>query len=137
MLEAISKLMNLSEDEILHHPHVLVNVFDQQHKILFWNDQCERYFGISKQEAVGKRMEDLFPAVENNKKMVYLHQALSGLPVYVPDDRFERKEGYYDQVLFPLKDDAGNVVAAVNIVIDITNIKTHHSVKAFVDRLFQ
>lgn len=126
MLKDIAALLNMNEDEIRDHPHLLINVFDREHRVLFWNKKCEKYFGIREDEALGKTLEDILPYTRDNKKMVYLHKALSGHPVYIADDRYERQNGVYDQVVLPLKDDEGKVFAAVNIVIDLAVMKNEN-----------
>lgn len=123
MLKNIAAVLNMTEDEIRNHPHLLVNAFDQDHRVLFWNQRCEDYFGVSAEEAMGKKLEELFPSIQNNKKMNHLERALSGFPVYIADDKYDRKEGYYDQVVLPLKDADGKVIAAMNVVIDLTFAK--------------
>lgn len=111
----------MTEDEIRFHQRLLVNVFDQEHRVLFWNKKCEMLFCISEQEALGKRLEDLLPWTRGHDKMAYLYNALAGQPVYVADEKYELNDNYYDQVVLPLKDIRGNVFAALNIVIDLGN----------------
>jgi len=123
MLKKIASILNMTEDEIRNHPHLLINAFDQQHHVLFWNKKSEQYFGISEEEAMGKKLEDLFPNINSNKKMNHLEKALSGFPVYVADDKYDKKEGYYDQVLLPVKDSNGSILAALNVVVDLTFAK--------------
>lgn len=131
MLKDIAALLNMNEDEIRDHPHLLINVFDREHRVLFWNQRCEKYFGIREEEALGKTLEDLIPYTRNNKKMVYLEKALSGRPVYIADDRYDKQNGVYDQVVLPLKDEEGEVFAAVNIVIDLAVMKSGNRKFAF------
>lgn len=119
MLPYLTRLMNLTEDEIRYHPQLLVNAFDHQHRVLFWNYHCEQLFGIKEEDALGKKLEDLLPYVSNNQKMVYLEKALSGESVYIEEDRYEKKTGRYTQIILPLKNSQGKVVAAVNIVRDL------------------
>jgi len=116
MLGKIMRIMNLTEDEIINHPNLLVNVIDQQHRILFWNKKCEEFFGIQGQEALGKLLEELLPYTGGNKKMARLDEALSGKEVFITDDKFDTKDYYYTQLVLPLMNQNGKVVAAVNIV---------------------
>lgn len=128
MYREIAELMNMTEDEVRFSPHLLVNAFDVEHKVLFWNARCEKYFGISEKEAMGKKLEDIVPRVRNNKRMVHLERALSGLPVYLANGKYEKEDGRYDQVLFPIKDAGGKVIAAVNVVIDLDLVKTGYRI---------
>jgi PAS domain-containing protein len=121
LLRYITEIMDMTEDEIRFHRRLLVNVFDQEHRVLFWNKKCEMVFNIGEQEALGKRLEELLPWTQGHDKMAYLHNALLGQPVYVADEKYEQTENYYDQVVLPLKDIKGKVFAALNIVIDLGN----------------
>jgi PAS domain S-box-containing protein len=123
MLKKIASILNMTEDEIRNHPHLLIYAFDHQQHVLFCNKKSEQYFGISEEEAMGKKLEDLFPNINSNKKMNPLEKALSGFPVYVADDKYDKKEGYYDQVLLPVKDSNGSILAALNVVVDLTFAK--------------
>ena len=115
MLGQLIRILNLPEDRIINHPALLVNVLDHQHRILFWNKKCEEFFGIKEEEALGKRLEVLIPNSNNNPKMGRLNEALSGKPVFITDDKYDNKD-YYTQIVLPIKNQKGDVVAAVNIV---------------------
>ena len=108
--------MNLSEDEIIKHRDLLINVFDRQHHILFWNKKCEDFFSIKEEDALGKRIEELLPHTRNYDKMARLDEALSGKHVFITDDKYDTKDYYYTQIIFPLKNHKEEVIAAVNIV---------------------
>jgi len=115
MLGQLTRIMNLPEDKIINHPSLLVNVLDHQHRVLFWNKKCEEFFDIKEEEALGKRLEVLIPNTNDNPKMVRLSEALSGKQVFITDDKYDNKN-YYTQIVLPLKNQKGEVVAAVNIV---------------------
>lgn len=116
MLGKLTRIMNLTEDEIINHPGLLVNVFDHMHRVLFWNKKCEEFFGIKSEEALGKTLEDLLPETRNNKKMIRLDEALSGKEIFITDDKHDTRQLYYTQIVLPLKNQNGKVVAAANIV---------------------
>jgi len=115
MLGQLTRIMNLPEDRIINHPSLLVNVLDHQHRILFWNKKCEEFFDIKEEEALGKRLEVLIPNIYDNPKMVRLNEALSGKHVFITDDKYDNKN-YYTQIVLPLKNQKGEIVAAANIV---------------------
>ncbi|MGZ3939838.1 MAG: PAS domain-containing protein [Flavisolibacter sp.] len=116
MLSAIARILMLSEEEVIHHPDLLINALDNEHRVLFWNKKCEEYFGITDHQAVGRILEELFPDIRNNPKMKYLETALSGKTVFVAKNKYDRKNSHYSQILLPIKDRAGKVLAAVNFV---------------------
>jgi PAS domain S-box-containing protein len=119
MLGRITTIMNMTEEEIKNHPHLLVNVIDQEYRVLFWNRQCEKHFGIGEAEALGKTLEDLIPGIMENEKTSHLRKALSGQPVYLVNVKYDNKAGSYDQVVIPVKKDNNTVFAVLNIIIDL------------------
>jgi transcriptional regulator with PAS, ATPase and Fis domain len=116
MLDVIIKHLQLSPEEIHHHPEYLINAFDRNHTILLWNKNCEKYFCIPAEQAVGKKLEDIMPWLRGHEKMSHLERALSGRPVHVLNDTYHLKNAFYEQKVIPVKDDGGNIVAAVNMV---------------------
>jgi PAS domain S-box-containing protein len=117
MLRYITGLLNMTEDEIVNHPDLLVNVFDHDHYILFWNKQCEQLFGVREEQALGKKLEDIIPFTPNSSKMKRLEEAPSGETVYIEDDKIDHNDDYYySQVVLPIKNSMGKVIAALNIV---------------------
>jgi PAS domain S-box-containing protein len=120
MLRYITSLLNMTEEEIINHPDLLVNVFDHNHYILFWNKQCEQLFGVKEEQALGRKLEDVIPFTPNSSKMKRLEEALSGETVYIEDDRIDHNDYYYSQVVLPIKNSAGKVIAALNIVRKIS-----------------
>jgi len=122
MLACIARALNLTEEEVLDHPELLINAFDDEHRVLFWNKKCEEYFGISECEALGNLLEDVVPHARDNPKMKILESALLGKTVFVADNKYDKKNARYTQIVLPLKDSSGKVVAAVNIVRTIKHI---------------
>ena len=116
MLSAIASVLSLTEDEVIYHPDLLINAFDDEHRILFWNKNCEEYFGIPDDHAIGTILEELFPYTREHPKMKYLETAFGGKTVFVADAKYDRKNGRYSQVLLPLKDGDGKVQAVINLV---------------------
>jgi PAS domain S-box-containing protein len=119
MLERITRIMNMTGEEIKNHPHLLVNVLDQEYRVLFWNRQCERYFGITEAEALDNKIEDLLPGIMQNEKIDFVKRAFAGAPLYLVNLNYERKVGSYDWVVLPLKKEDGSVFAVLNIIIDL------------------
>lgn len=116
MVSAIARILMLTEEEVIHHPELLINALDDEHRVLFWNKKCEEYFGISDESALGQILEELIPATRKNPSMRHLDTALSGKTVFIAKNKYERKNAHYSQILLPVKDGGGKVVAAINIV---------------------
>jgi len=119
LLQYITGIMGMTENEIRFHERLLVNAFDHDLRVLFWNKKCEMLFNISEQKAIGTPLEDLLPWTRGHGKMALLYNALSGEPVYIADEKYPHNDSYYDQIVLPLKDIKGRVFAALNIVIDL------------------
>ena len=101
---------------MIYHPELLINALDEEHRVLFWNKKCEEYFGIRDDHAMGRILEELIPATRNNPNMRHLDTALSGKTVFVAKNKYDRKNAHYSQILLPVTDGGGKVVAAINIV---------------------
>jgi len=119
----MKRLLSMTEEEIINHPDLLINVFDHDHYILLWNKQCENLFGIKEEDALGKKLEEIVPYTRNSQKMNRLNEALSGESVYVEDDKMDNSNYYYSQVVLPVRNSNGKIIAAVNVVRRIAIIK--------------
>jgi PAS domain-containing protein len=118
-MEFLSHVAGLSLDEMQDHPLFIINAFDKEHKVLFWNNRCASHFGIPPEAALGKKLEDVLPWVKTDEKLLYIDRALMGKSMQVLKVGFRMKQGYYEQRIYPVKDKAGKVVAALNIVEDM------------------
>jgi PAS domain S-box-containing protein len=116
MVSQITQILHLSEEEIRDHSKLLVNAFDDQHRIWFWNKQCEKYFGIAEEDALGQILEDMLPNIRTNPKLDYMNRALSGECIYDADGRFQNNDLSYTQLVLPLKNKKGAIIGIVNIV---------------------
>lgn len=125
MVSQITQILNLSEQEIRDHSQLLVNAFDHQHRVLFWNKQCEHYFGISEDAALGQILEDILPYIRSNPKLAYIDRALSGECIYDADGRYQKNGVFYSQLVLPLKNSQGLITGVVNIVRSSSN-STYH-----------
>jgi PAS domain S-box-containing protein len=125
MLSSIARLLNISEHQVMHHPDLLINAFDAEHRILFWNKNCEKYFGITSHQALGQILEYLIPNTRNHPNMKCLEKAFAGKTVLVADEKYDRKNGRYSQILLPLKDNDDHVVAVINLVRTLRSSNTN------------
>jgi PAS domain S-box-containing protein len=100
------------------HEHLLINAFDQDLRVVYWNEACEFYFGIPKDQAMGRLFADLLPKQSKDERVQLLKRALTGETILLLEQAFQRKPGFYDQELIPVKDEEGNVIAALNVVTD-------------------
>lgn len=100
---------NLKGLEQFYESPDLVNAFDAERKIVFWNRTCEQLFRIKKETAIGCVLEDLLPYVKTDPRRYYLDRAFRGQKIHVLKDKYKFTDGYYEQKLIPLKDENGKV----------------------------
>jgi len=115
-MQVLSTYTGMSLEEMLEHSSLLINALDQEHRILFWNKKSEEYFGLSREMAIGKKLEDVLPSVVANGKMEYLKKALSGYSFVLFNQHYTWNKGNYSQRLIPVRDAEKNVIAVLNIV---------------------
>ena len=118
-MEFLARTFGLSLEEMQQHPSLIINAFDREHTILFWNDRCASHFGIRAEDAIGKKLEEVLPWVRTDEKLRYIDRALMGKTMQVIKVPFRMKNGYYEQRILPVTDGQGNVVAALNVVEDM------------------
>jgi PAS domain S-box-containing protein len=118
-MEELSTTIKMSTEEMQNHTQLLINAFDRDHRILFWNKKCETLFGIPAEKAVGKKLEELLPETKGNEKMVRLKRVFAGREMLILRDKYDHLNMYYEQRLIPVRDSKGNVVAAINVVKEL------------------
>lgn len=97
-----------------------ITVFNRDHKFIGWNQRCREVHGISKEEAIGKTISELFPGIENYA--VYMDaqkRSLAGEYVHIPIVSDEFTNSYLELFYIPLKKESGETYAVVNIMHDI------------------
>ena len=119
-VEVLSSYTQLSLEEMQNSKDLLINCFDKDLTIVFWNNKAEEFFQIPKEKAIGKKLDDLLPGVKKDDRFQLLSRALKGQEMHILKDRHRNNSGgYYEQKVVPVKDDKGNVIAALNIVRDL------------------
>ena len=100
---AIRQQLGLSINEAEASSDILINAFDREHRIVFWNKKAEQYFHIVREEAIGKKLEDIVGYVKQSDKRKHLVRALSGIPIYVANDKYDKRNQHYEQWVLPIK----------------------------------
>jgi len=112
---ALSAVLHLSEDEMLHHPKWIISALDPNHRIIFWNRNCEYLFKIKREHAIGKKLEDLFPYVKGDERLNNLKRAFKGQRIQILKAKYIKRDAYYNQELIPVKDNTGSVMAVISV----------------------
>lgn len=120
-MQELVRAGGLSLAEMQHHPTLIINAFDLQHRVVFWNDRCAHHFRISTEQAIGKKLEDLLPWVMTDEHLLFIDRALTGKQMEIYRVPYRMKDGAYDQRVIPVYNDAGQVIAALNFVENVAS----------------
>lgn len=115
-LQRLTDTVDMTLDEMQHHPELLINAFDKDHHVIFWNDISAKFFGISPEEALGKKLADLLPYTRNDERMVWLERGLQGQEIQILNGRYKQHRGSYEQRIIPIRDENGVVCGVANVV---------------------
>ncbi len=102
-----------------------VIVMDLEGRVLDWNPGCERVFGWTKEEMLGKTPTAMYPAGAAEKPAEMIRE-MRGRGRWKGEIAFRRKdgaEGFCESVLVPHEDEWGRMVAAIQVNRDITEWK--------------
>jgi len=100
-----------------------IAVYDRQLKVLAWNRRAEEITGRKKDQVLGRKLFDIFPAVALDEELLKAHlDALEGNYVQVPVRKGIYTSNIYERFFIPMKDAAGNVYAIINIMHDVSEL---------------
>lgn len=121
-LNFISSLLEASIDRII--------ALDYNMNYLYWNKKAEDYYGIKKEDVVGKNILEVFPGVINDPSYGEFRKVLRGEVVHLPaaEKTGNRKE-YYETYLIPIKDEENEISGVLWIAHDLTReyeLQLHH-----------
>lgn len=118
-MQLLEGVIGLSLAEMQEHPSLIINAFDRHHTVLFWNDRCAAHFKISAKEAIGKKLEEILPWTKTDEKLLYIDRALLGKNMQILNIPYRLKHGSYEQQVYAVRNEAGKVVAALNVIQDV------------------
>lgn len=105
--------------------------------ILDWNPAAEHLFGYTRAEIIGKSVGILIPPEAPLQMQPILDALKRGEPIQHHDTVRMRKDGSRVQIsvnISPLRDEAGNIIAASTVARDITERKRHDAGEALLMR---
>lgn len=112
-LNFIESLIDATVDRII--------VMDRNMNYLYWNKQCEEYYGLNKEEVIGKNILDLFPGSNLfDANFNHFRKALKGETVYIPATTSMDNAPYQETYLIPIKDELNEVNAVLWVLHDLT-----------------
>lgn len=104
-LNFIESLLEASVDRIL--------VMDRYMNYLYCNQNAAAYYGLRKEDIVGKNVLEVFPASVNDPTYDHFRKALRGETVHIPAIEGFSEEHYFEVFLIPIKDESGAVSAVL------------------------
>jgi PAS domain S-box-containing protein len=111
-LHFIEKLQEASIDRII--------ALDKDLHFRLWNRQCEKYYGLTKEQVIGKNILEVFPKFKAGPLYRHCLLALEGETVHVPAEDKQGQEGYQESYFVPLKNENGEVTGLLWIMHDLT-----------------
>lgn len=112
-IKFIERLLEASVDRII--------VLDRHMNYQYWNKRAEDYYGISKEEVIGKNILELFPSFIDDPSYAMLRQALHGETLHIPAlKNLENRKGYFETYLIPIKNERGEAESILWIAHDLS-----------------
>jgi PAS domain S-box-containing protein len=100
-----------------------IHAVDAEMKIIAWNRRAEEITGIRKEEAIGKKIFDLFPQLGEDEIIRKAYEdSIAGNYVHLPPKQSVYSQGIYERFFIPLKNNRGEVSSVVNILLDVSNL---------------
>jgi PAS domain S-box-containing protein len=96
-------------------------VTDSSNNILLWNQQCEEFYKIKKEDALGRNFFDIFPWQKTEEEMIFFNRALNGEKINLQEVKSSTGKGYFNLSMLPVWDEeSGEVRGIVHIIHDVT-----------------
>ena len=107
----IESLVDASVDRII--------ALDRNMNYITWNRKCEEYYGIKKEDILGRNVMEVLPESLAQPSYDEFRRCLRGETVYISASEFSPGE-YLDVYLVPVKDNANEVTALLWMMHDMT-----------------
>ncbi|MBJ6751843.1 PAS domain S-box protein [Geomonas anaerohicana] len=99
-------------------------VYDRQLRCQVWNPYMEQFTGLGAGEMLGRRPQEVIPALKESGVVALLARSLEGEESSPVDFRFSVEQtgrsGWVTDTRAPLKDVQGNIIGVITTVRDIT-----------------
>lgn len=117
-------------ETIIESSNEVIAVYDTQCTLLTVNKATEQFLGLKREMLIGKKLNEIFPGTKDAKPEADLLRTLKGEFIQNPPYRSDVNGRYIQNYLTPLRDENGNIYAALAIGHDVTEIKrTEEAVK--------
>jgi PAS domain S-box-containing protein len=112
-IQFIENLLDATVDRIV--------VLDRNMNYSYWNKRAEQYYGLGKEEVIGKNILELFPSLINDPSYESFRKVLKGETVHIQaQQNLLDKKAYFETYLIPLLTDQKEVSGILWIVHDLS-----------------
>ena len=109
-------------------------IFAVDNNLVFraWNSQCERYYKVKKEEALGRSLLEIFPRVEENQRfMQSLRDAIGGRQVHMPAEKEIYQDLISERFFIPVQAGEGHEPVVLVILHDVSqDFKTKEELRS-------
>ena len=96
-------------------------VLDNNLNYIIWNKNCEKYYGIKKEDIIGKNVLELFPMFKVDPIYQECKKALKGETIHIPVKENDT-HSYSESFLIPIKNENEQVTGILWVMHDLTEI---------------
>jgi PAS domain S-box-containing protein len=112
-LNFIESLVESSVDRII--------VMDPDMNYIVWNRRCEEYYGLKKEEVIGKNILEVFPGAINHTSYQNFKRVLKGETVFIPANEKGQENQQHEEIyLIPILNERADVTAVLWVIHDLT-----------------
>ncbi len=110
-------------ETIIESSHELIAVYDHDCTLITVNKATEKFLGETREKLIGKKLTEIYPGTKGTKPESDLLRALKG--EFIQNEAYLSKVNgrYIQNYINPLKDENGNIYAALTIAHDVTDMK--------------
>ncbi|MCY7328972.1 MAG: PAS domain-containing protein, partial [Saprospiraceae bacterium] len=100
----------------------MIITYDRDLRVTAWNKKSEEVFRLTKQEVLGRYVQDVFPNITGTERLADLQAVLQGSPVQYDPYELPLFGIHANLYLLPLKDHTGQVTGVLSITHDVSDV---------------
>ncbi|MEI6946384.1 PAS domain S-box protein [Paraflavisolibacter sp. H34] len=101
----------------------MIAAYDTELRVTHWNRACEKMYGFTQEDVLGKKITDLLPGLLDDEKLHLMEAALQGKETLCKEISFFHNRRTAEIWFIPLKNGEDEVEGLLVLVHDITQIK--------------
>ena len=100
----------------------MIVTYDTELRVTAWNKKSEEIFRITRQAAMGRHVQDIFPHIIGTERLADLQAVLQGRSMQYNPHELAPFGIHANLYLLPLKDHSGQVTGVLSITHDVTEV---------------